>query len=116
MTVLDLLTGVVRRGTRFQVPQHGQLLLSGRRGAFQTIGETNLPAGGLDHLLAGHARMQGSDDQLLVLRIGPKDAQIGDHDRRATANVWHVIPRLAIAAEADSGDEVYVLHEGTLGM
>src|SRR5690606_10663622 len=101
--------GVVGGGAGLELTQHGQLLV-GRLGCgFQLLGEADFPAGGLDDLFAGHA-------QLFGFRVRLEDAQVGDDHGRATTDVRHIVPGLAVATEADGGDEVHVLHEGALGV
>src|SRR5690554_5529980 len=63
----------------FQVPQHVQFLGGRCWRGFQLLGEANLPAGSLDHIFPGYVRVQGSDHQLLGLRVRLEDTQVGDH-------------------------------------
>src|SRR5690554_772229 len=118
MTVLacDSLAGVMGGGARLEFAQHGQFLLGRHWRGVQAVGKADFPAGGLDHLLTGHARVQGGHYQLPGLLIRLENAQVGNHHGRATTDIGYVVTGLAIPPEANGGDEIHIFDEGTLGV
>src|SRR5207302_5513257 len=65
-----------------EVAQGGQLLLGGRGRLVEPIGELDRPAGLVTHLVAGHARVERYDGQLVRRRIVSHDGQVRDDQRR----------------------------------
>src|SRR5690606_4980452 len=67
-----------------------------------------------DHLLAGYARMQGSDDEFIGAGFRLHDAQVGDDAHRPFARQPELLAVLAALPETDRGDERQLVDEGAM--
>ena len=71
------------------------------------------PARGLSGLLGGTAGVHVGQDELARHRVGPEDAQVGDHDRGPAPLRPSRSAIAGVAAEAHRGHEVAALDEGS---